>query len=469
MWANGPQSAGIKVSHSFARIADSMTSELRIEDGSRIAVIGGGPAGSFFSYFFLQMTKRVGLDCPVDIYEGRDFSCAGPKGCNMCGGIISESLAQNLAAEGINLPPTVVQRGIDSYVLHMDVGSVRIETPLQEMRIAAVHRGGGPRGFHGELRYRGLDGYLQELAEESGAHLIPKKTESLSWDDSRPRIRAQDGAEQTYDLAVVAAGVNSPILKHLQERLPDYRPPVSTKTYICELCLGHEAIHKHLGSSMHVFLLDIPRLEFAALIPKGEFVTLCLLGRDIDRQLVQSFMDSPSVRAVLPPGWMAPADYCHCSPRICVERAHQPFADRVVFVGDCGVTRLYKDGIGAAYRTAKAAAVTAVFEGISEKDFQRSYWPACEYLSTDNHIGEIVFAITRQIQARKYLRRGLRRMVSGEQRKAGNERRMSMVLWDTFTGSAPYRSVFLRSLHPSFWGRFLWDIVAENLSRERSV
>lgn len=445
-----------------------MDSKLYLEQNARVAVIGGGPAGSFFSYFFLQMAHRVGLDCQVDIYELRDFSSPGPKGCNMCGGIISESLAQNLAAEGINLPPSVVQRGIDSYILHMDVGSVRIETPLKEMRIAAVHRGGGPRGFQGANKYGGLDAYLLELATSNGAHVIRKKVDGLSWDDSRPRVKTQDGSKQSYDLTVIAAGVNSATLKLFQELWPAYKPPQSTRTYICELCLGHETIQKYLGSSMHVFLLDIPRLEFAALIPKGDFVTLCLLGHDIDKLLVQSFMDSPVVRQCLPPGWSAPKDFCHCSPRICVQGAAQPFADRVVFVGDCGVTRLYKDGIGAAYRTSKAAAVTAVFEGISKKDFEHYYWPACRYLRTDNRIGEIVFAVTRHIQKRKYLRRGMRRMVMKEQQKDGGERRMSMVLWDTFTGSAPYRSVFLRSLHPTFWGRFLWDIVAGNLSPDRN-
>jgi hypothetical protein len=93
------------------------------------------------------MSERLGIDVQVDIYEPRDFSVPAPGGCNMCGGIISESLVQILAADGINLPPTVVQRGIDSYVLHMDVDSVHIETPLHEKRIAAVHRGVGPRGI----------------------------------------------------------------------------------------------------------------------------------------------------------------------------------------------------------------------------------------------------------------------------------------------------------------------------------
>ena len=37
---------------------------------------------------------------------------------------------------------------------------------------------------------------------------------------------------------------------------------------------------------MHVFLLDIPRLEVAAIIPKGDYMSLCLLGADIDSALV---------------------------------------------------------------------------------------------------------------------------------------------------------------------------------------
>ena len=147
-------------------------SSLELADGSRVGVIGGGPAGSFFAYFLLQVAQRVGLELQVDIYEARDFFALVPKGCNMCGGIISESLVQNLAAEGINLPPTVVQRGIDSYFLHMDVGSVRIETPMHEIRIAAVHRGAGPRGLQLPLRFRGFDGYLLELAEAQGAKVI---------------------------------------------------------------------------------------------------------------------------------------------------------------------------------------------------------------------------------------------------------------------------------------------------------
>ena len=111
-----------------------------------VIVIGGGPAGSFFTYFALDFAERIGLDISIDVYEAKDFTCSGPKGCNRCGGIVSESLIQTLSAEGVVLPSKVIQRGIESYKLHLENGSAVIETPLQEQRIAAMFRGFGPNG-----------------------------------------------------------------------------------------------------------------------------------------------------------------------------------------------------------------------------------------------------------------------------------------------------------------------------------
>jgi hypothetical protein len=51
-------------------------------------------------------------------------------------------------------------------------------------------------------------------------------------------------------------------------------------------------------------------------------------------------------------------------------------------------------------------------------------------------------------------------MVSGEQHNgAVADRSMSMVMWDMLTGSAPYRDIFVRTLHPAFWLRFLRELV----------
>jgi flavin-dependent dehydrogenase len=439
---------------------------LQLDEGSRVVVIGGGPAGSFFSYFLLTMAQRIGVSLQVDIFEPRDYTRPGPASCNMCGGVISESLVQALAVEGIKLPPTVVQRGLDSYFLHMDVGSVRIETPLQEKRIGAIHRGAGPRGLK-ETRWGSFDGYLLDLAIAKGARRLPQRVEEITWRDGRPHVKPQGGTPEPCDLLVAAVGVNSAALKLFSEMNLGYAPPETTKTYICEFFLGQDVVNRYLGSAMHVFLLNIPRLEFAALIPKGEYATFCLLGQEIDKPLVQALLDSPELRRCLPPNWRLPVDYCHCSPKISVSSAVHPVSDRIVFVGDCGTSRLYKDGIGAAYKTAKAAAKTALFAGVSADDFKRHFWPTCQTLRTDNRIGELVFAITRQIQKRTFARRGLWSMVSKEQQLDGGKRRMSTVLWDTFTGSAPYREVFARALHPAFLSRFAWEILRGSVPPHR--
>ena len=245
-------------------------------------------------------------------------------------------------------------------------------------------------------------------------------------------MKTRGGEFQAYDLMAVAMGKNNAALKMFESLNTSYKPPKATKTYISEIYLGRETVSQYLGSSMHVFLLNLPRLEFAALIPKGDYATMCLLGDEIDRDLVNSFVSSAEFKQCLPPDWVMPADLCHCSPHICVEGAVNPFADRVVFVGDCGVTRLYKDGIGAAYRTAKSAAVTAIFQGIAAEDFRKHYAPLLHHIKTDNQFGRIVFFVTGLIQQMKILRRGVLRMVSFEQQRTRGTRRLSTVLWDLY-------------------------------------
>lgn len=431
--------------------------QLHLENGSRVAVIGGGPSGSYFTYFLLNMATMMDLDLGVDVYEPKDFNKMGPGGCNHCGGIVSESLVQILAAEGINLPADIVQRGIGSYVMHMDVGEAQIQTPLEEMRIAAVYRGGGPKGAV-DTKWKSFDSYLQALTVEKGANIIRDRVTAIEFSQGRPLVKTRKDSPQTYDLLVVAAGVNT-ILDKLHDDVDlTYKPPRVTRTVIREYRLGAENIEKHLGNAMHVFLLDVPRLEFAAIIPKGDYVTICMLGQDIDKELLETFLKAPEVIECMPPDWRPDHYDCQCLPAMNVGAASRPYGDRVVFIGDCGVTRLYKDGIGGAYRTAKAAAATVIFHGIAAEDFEKYYWPACRRLDNDNAVGRIIFRVTRLIQHHRFARQAVLRMTVDEQNKEAKNRRMSMILWDMFTGSAPYRDIFLRTLHPVYLitlGRYL--------------
>jgi flavin-dependent dehydrogenase len=444
----------------FVPISETGHQNYRLIDGSRVAIIGGGPAGSFFSYFLLDLAKRADIDLEVDVYEAKDFSKFGPMGCNYCGGIVSESLVQLMASEGINIPPEVVQRGLGAYVFHTDVGSARIDTPTSEKRIASMYRGAGPLGTK-DVKWASFDGFLQELTVKSGVHIIHEWVSSISFDKTgRPVVKTRGGSSKTYDLIAMAVGVNSPLLKEIDKLDFGYHRPESTKTSISEFYMGQDLVIKYFGDAMHIFLLDIPNLEFAALIPKGDFVTLALLGKQIDKSLFRSFLDQPEVKKCFPPDWDLSVHHpCQCFPFINVSSAIKPFADRVVLVGDCAASKLYKNGIGSAYETAKAAATTAILEGISSEHFRKYYLPVCKSIEGDNTLGRRIFSITRYIQRNSALKHGVLYMVNKEKQKEGDMREMSSVLWDIFTGSANYRDIFKRIMNPLFIVTFIRETI----------
>ncbi len=443
---------------------------ISLENGSKVAVIGGGPAGSLFSYFLLSMSKQIDLKINVDIYEPRDFNIPGPQGCNMCGGVLYESLVQSLAFEGINLPTGVVQRGIECNMLHFDEGDVIIQTPQHQKRIASVFRGIGPRGLV-EIKGGSLDGFLLNAALDQGAQHIRKRVEDVSWSSSpdsgnpagrRVQVKAQGGQEQTYDLLVVASGVNTALLKQFHHMDFGYEPPQTTKLVVREYYLGEEVVSGYFGAVFHAFLLDIPGLDYGAIIPKGDYITICLLSshEELHSDAMESFVNNPVVKRALPPNFSPKYPACQCGPRINVNGSKQPFGDRVVFIGDCGVSRLYKDGIGAAYRAAKVAAATALFQGITARDFKNFYMKFCRKMERDNQIGKFIFKIAGLIPKSKFGQKAVLRMISDEQRRnIAPSKSMSMVIWDMLTGGAPYSDVFIRAIQPIFLARLLWHVL----------
>jgi hypothetical protein len=124
-------------------------------------------------------------------------------------------------------------------------------------------------------------------------------------------------------------------------------------------------------------------------------------------------------------------------------------------VGDSGITRLYKDGIGAAYRTAKAAASTAVLHGISEADFRAHFWPTCQTICRDNAIGKMLFSTTALMKRFRFMRRIIHRMLAREQSVPQAAPHMSTLMWNMFTGSAPYVEMLRGTARPGFVGNFL--------------
>ena len=416
-----------------------------LEDGARIAVIGGGPSGSFFSIFALRMAKMAGKRISLTIYEPKDFQKDGPAGCNRCGGIISELLVQTLAVEGITLPESVVQRGIDSYKLHTDHGSVFIPTPAHEKTIATVYRGGGPKGGTG-MKKESFDNFLLSLAVSEGAEHKQVKIERIEYKQRRPVLYAGGLSIDEPDLIAGAIGVKSGTSRLFEDMGFGYKGPETVTAAITEIETDSRTIEERFGNSVHLFLLPMREVKFAAMIPKGTYVTLCLLGKNLNQDSMNAFISHNVVQKVLPES----SNYtigCRCLPKMNVKAAEVPFTDRAVLFGDAGSSRLFKDGIGAAYMMGKAAAKTVLFYGVGREDFRKEYYPVYRSLIIDNWFGKVLFAATDIFKQNRALTKSMLAVVRQERQEPDSSGRLSSVLWDMFTGNERYKNIFLKAVN----------------------
>jgi flavin-dependent dehydrogenase len=392
----------------------------------------------------------MGREIQVTIYEPKNFLGKGPAGCNHCGGVISELMVQSLAVEGINIPTSVVQRGINSYQLYTEKGDVRIETPSHEKTIASVYRSGGPHDLTIQDK-DSFDNFLLQSAVEEGATHVPRTVDRVNLEDGKPVLYSGDEILERADLVVGAFGVNGRKTPSFEGMDFGYEGPTLTRTSITEISLDPEYISEKFGNSIHLFLLPIKNIKFAALIPKTHYVNLCMLGKKLDRARVNEFLSHPKVKQLFPEGQLDQLS-CMCLPIMNIKAPAKAFTDRMVMVGDAGSTRLYKDGIGAAYFMGKSAAKTAIMHGVGEKHFREHYLPDYNSLKVDNRFGSYLFFFTDMFREYGLLTSAMLRVVKRESENHQDEKKiLSSILWDMFTGNERYKDVFYRALHPELF------------------
>ena len=146
---------------------------MSLQNGDRVAIVGGGPAGSFFAITLLREARHRNRHLDVVIVEKRgptdqgseDFQC---QGCNFCAGLISPRLNEILSAQGLAVPDEIIQGRIDYVWIHGQWKNFRLRVP-QDMRMYSVFRGSLPGRRLG--RPAGFDGFLLGEAVKEGARV----------------------------------------------------------------------------------------------------------------------------------------------------------------------------------------------------------------------------------------------------------------------------------------------------------
>lgn len=412
---------------------------LRLADNSRVAVVGGGPAGSLFAIHALDFARQVGLDLDLTIFERKDFSAPGPAGCNMCAGILSAHFLKGLNQSGITLPPDVIMGRIGSYVLHLGSATAKIRQPSSDREIVTVYRGGGPRAGN-PPRPSSFDAFLLAQATDRGARLLSEYVAEVDF-RQQPVVTTSSRSER-YDLVVMATGVNHRPFSHPGLR---YTPPKTEIMAQDEIPLPVTIAESRLDSTVHVYFDQLPHMVFAGLIPKGRFVNVSLLGHHLPKGSVARFLAGPEVKVVVN---HVPEALCGCRPHVAVSPAKGYYADRFVAVGDACVTRLYKDGIGSAFITARCAAKTAVEHGISARSFATHYSHTCRAIAHDNLWGRALFWLWGQTRRREMLVQAWLRVLNAERALLPDQWLYNRALWGMFTGENPYRDILLTLTSP---------------------
>ena len=411
----------------------------QLNNDSRVAIIGGGPAGSFFALYLRHYARLRGIQPQITIYQERPFDALGPKGCKGCAGIISLSLIKDMAELDISPPPEIIQTIIDSFAVHSPYASIDISNPDKDIRIMSVYRGGGPRISHYEKQIS-FDGWLLRQAEKNDIEVVNTRITRL-WTGEVTGLEVA-GKRIDCDLLALTSGVNTKMIS-IEGRT--YVPPKTNVMAMSELFLGADVVRSHLGNAAHAFLIPRTGLIFGTLVPKGDFVNVSVLSSSKRPVSIAAFLNYDIVKEILPPQYEIA---CGCRPHAAFAAAHHYYADKFIAIGDAAVTRLYKDGIGTSLTMARAAAHTAVHHGVSRCDFQHHYRPLFNSMNWNNRWGHLLFSLNGKIKESKVFFLAQQRLIGDEQEKKTERQPFTKAAWGMFTGSYSYGRIAKKIFSP---------------------
>lgn len=438
-----------------------------LRDGDTAVVIGGGPSGAFFALNLLRGARRLNQRVNVVIVEKRgpvqptadQWNC---RGCTFCAGGISPRLHEVLEQDGLVPPDDVIQHQISSVWIQGEWKNFPLRVP-PGMRMYTVFRGSLPGRRSGGSA--GFDAFLLGEAVKAGARLLEGDARAIGYAASgRPTVDVSVSSRKTISLeasfVAVATGINAhdgrrgpadPLAASIQRINPAFAPGAFRKAFIFELDAGEAYLRKHMNETIHFIEYGSARLalEHTALVPKGRFLTVAMIGRCVDAAvfpregegIVREFLGLPQIDRILPGIREAPLA-CACFPSMAVTTARSPFGDGFALVGDALGSRLNKDGIYSAHVTARSLAQTVLHEGVNAAALSRCYGPTIKWLASDNRFGRLVFGFSRLAFGRPVFSRIVYQAFATELKvRDTRSRPLGEVLWQIASGTADYRDI----------------------------
>ncbi len=432
--------------------------ELIITDGSEIAIIGGGPAGSLFAGFAREYAIKHGIDVNVTVYTNRQFSDSGPKGCKGCVGVVNERLNQKLKQANISMPEELIMQTIDGYHFTSKGGELYVKKKTTVDDIVTMFRGNGPSC---SPLSGGFDEFLLEHARKMGAKVVQDTIRNVIFpQDKREKITVENShGSHKVDLLVGAFGIRSPIINKFRET--GYIPPETTRSCLIEIDCGEAYIKEFIKNTIHIYSFGIPGIDYGIMIPKKRFLTIGIVGKEAKMNILRNFLSDSLLSSMMPEN---PKICCQCCTRIPITNAKNPFSDRLLIIGDAGYSRYYKNGLESAFSSAQIAARAAFESGISKESFEKYYYPLCKKMFIDENLyGRMLFKLNHIISSHEILSTAHMDIARKDERKG--HQHLDDIQWNMFTGHESYKDIFWDFFEPRLQLELAVEVMKEILER----
>jgi flavin-dependent dehydrogenase len=348
-------------------------------DGGTAVVIGGGPAGAATAIALQQGARDLGRKLRVVVVEGKQF--AGEQHHNQCVGVLSPPVMELIQGRlGVPFPCHLIRGSITGYVLHTPHRQIVLDGQA-EPSIA--------------LRRVQFDAYMLDAIREREIEILHARVTALEFHADRVVIYSESGSLET-DVVVGAFGLDEGTAV-IFGRAVGYRSPPALSSVVTKYHPGPAGM-KEFGGRIHAFLPATPHIEFGAVTPKGNHLTINIAGAAVDADLMATFLAFPEVRRALPCPENAGrfnADLRYFKGYFPRGLARNFTGDRFVMVGDAaGLVRAFKGkGVTSAILTGIRAADVILRQGISATAFQ-AYHAANRDITGDLPYGQLMRHLT---------------------------------------------------------------------------
>ncbi|RMF96470.1 MAG: GNAT family N-acetyltransferase [Candidatus Schekmanbacteria bacterium] len=428
--------------------------KIPLRDNAVIAVIGGGPSGAAFAIRLLRKATEIGKKIDVIIFEGKDFKIH----YNQCVGVLSPPLMDILEKELlVELPPSLYKRSIHGYRLHGG-----------NKEVLLFDR--GTSGMTITVRRVEFDRFLLDTALNLGARLIRSRVINIEFfqpeeKNGEVRIYSESGYTKA-DCVVGAFGLDSTLLSVLENvtkksKKPYKRPKKMLKTFITKFHADPVFLRKYVGNIIYAYLKppEIPRIEFAAISPKGDHIIINIAGEKVTSLDMDMFLSLKDVKEHLPS--FNPSDLSYFEGRFPTSPSKNPYGDRYVCVGDVtGWMRPFKGkGINVAITTGMRAADAIIEGGIGNDSFSK-YEESCKELLDDYIYGAFV----------RFL------CIKASRLFVGRMIQMSLInpiiydaLFDSVSGHRPYKEIIKSLIKPELASKEIISFIKKLLRGKRKM